>query len=55
MKIRQPDEIRVCDAEQYGVDLESAEYTYGVTPVDTAEVPTPAAETGDKGEEVRHG
>lgn len=36
------DEIRVCDAEAFGIDLESAEYSYEVTGEDTIETPVPA-------------
>lgn len=32
------DEIRVCDADAYGIDLESAEYSYEVTEMDLIEV-----------------
>lgn len=39
-------EIRVCDAEAFGIDLESAEYSYEVTGDDTIEVPV-ESEAGD--------
>lgn len=34
--------IRVCDAELFGIDPESAEYSYKVTSEDTIEVPVAA-------------
>lgn len=44
-----PDEIRVCDAEAFGIDFESAEYSYEVTDEDTIETPVPAESEASNG------
>lgn len=43
------EEIRVCDAEAFGIDLESAEYSYEVTGDDTIETPVQAESEAGNG------